>query len=145
MKGWNLPIFRSLNPRQEKVSWHRLGPHGRRKFCFRGSGTRNIKGSRGTAAGRQNSDDVAKYTGNMKWRIALLHIWFFCRSLVSNSCILTTCSECSVSIKWQLKTFVSRITGVEPTSSRVQLTTNTENDLTKETPISNIRGQIKQH
>ena len=91
--------IRSLNPRQENVSWHRLAPHGRRKFCFRGWGTRNIKDSRGTAAGGQNSDDAAKYTGNMKWGIALLHIRLFCRSLVSNSCILTTCSECSDSIK----------------------------------------------
>lgn len=94
-------LSQSLNPRQENVSWYRLTPHGRRKFCFRGWGTRNIKESRGTDTGRQNSDDVAKCTGNMKWIIALLHIWLFCRSLVSNSCIITTCSEWNVSIKWQ--------------------------------------------
>lgn len=53
-------LFRPLNPRQENVSWHRVAPHGRKQFCFRGWGTRNKMDGSDTAAGRRNSDDVAR-------------------------------------------------------------------------------------
>ena len=91
--SFSRPISRPPNPRQENVSWHRLKPHGIRQFCFRGWGTRNKKDSTDTGAGRRNSDDVADYTGTMKWRIAQLYIWLF-----SKSCILTIRSECSACI-----------------------------------------------